>query len=96
MYPGLPSRLEKEIRQCYLDTVAKGNKAQANKLKLRIEDPPRRKHMVFLGGSVLADIMKDKEDFWFTKAEYDEIGSSWKDNHTKARDDLFRLFKGEA
>ena len=33
MYPGLPSRLEKEIRQCYLDTVAKGNKAQANNAK---------------------------------------------------------------
>jgi actin-related protein 2 len=74
MYPGLPSRLEKEIRKCYLDTVAKGNKAQANKLKLRIEDPPRRKHMVFLGGSVLADIMKDKPEFWITKKEYDEQG----------------------
>ena len=74
MYPGLPSRLEKEIRQCYLDTVAKGNKAQASKLKLRIEDPPRRKHMVFLGGSVLADIMKDKEAFWMTKAEWHEKG----------------------
>ena len=28
------------------------------KFKICIEDPPRRKHMVFLGGSVLADIMK--------------------------------------
>lgn len=74
MYPGLPSRLEKEIRNCYLETVAKGNKAQANKLKLRIEDPPRRKHMVFLGGSVLADIMKDKEAFWMTRAEWNEKG----------------------
>jgi len=76
MYPGLPSRLEKEIRKCYLDTVAKGNKAQASKLKLRIEDPPRRKHMVFLGGSVLADIMKDKEAFWMTKAEWEEKGTA--------------------
>jgi len=25
---------------------------------LRIEDPPRRKHMVYLGGAVLAGIMK--------------------------------------
>ena len=61
MYPGLPSRLEKEIKQLYLTNIAKGDTAQAAKLKLRIEDPPRRKHMVFLGGSVLADIMKDKE-----------------------------------
>jgi actin-related protein 2 len=74
MYPGLPSRLEKEIKALYLKHVAKGNKEQAAKLRLRIEDPPRRKHMVFLGGSVLADIMKDKEGFWMTKAEYEELG----------------------
>jgi len=30
--------------------------------------------MVFLGGSVLADIMKDKEVFWMTRAEYQERG----------------------
>jgi actin-related protein 2 len=30
--------------------------------------------MVFLGGSVLADIMKDKESFWMTRAEYQEQG----------------------
>ena len=74
MYPGLPSRLEKEIKALYLKHVAKGDREQAAKHKLRIEDPPRRKHMVFLGGSVLADIMKDKEAFWMTKAEYDEKG----------------------
>ena len=67
-------RLEKEIKALYLKNIAKGDKAQAAKLKLRIEDPPRRKHMVFLGGSVLADIMKDKEAFWMTKAEYQEKG----------------------
>lgn len=74
MFPGLPSRLEKDIRGLYLKNVAKGDKAQAARLKLRIEDPPRRKHMVFLGGSVLADIMKDKEAFWMSKAEYQEKG----------------------
>jgi len=42
--------------------------------KIRIEDPPRRKHMVFLGGAVLADIMKDKEQFWVTKEEWEEQG----------------------
>jgi len=76
IYPGLPSRLEKEVRKLHCDLVCKGDKEQSAKLKLRIEDPPRRKHMVFLGGSVLADIMKDKEAFWMTKAEYDEKGVS--------------------
>jgi len=74
MYPGLPSRLEKEMRSLYLTHVAKGNKAQAAKLKLKIESPPRRKHIVFLGGAVLAEIMKDKETFWMSRKEYDEMG----------------------
>ena len=52
--------------------------------------------MVFHGGAVIADIMKDKEDFWFLKAEYDEIGGEWKGNHEKCRQDLLRLFKSEA
>jgi len=74
MYPGLPSRLEKEMKELYLQHVAKGDKAQAAKLKLRIEDPPRRKHMVYLGGSVLADIMKDKDSYWMSRSEYEEKG----------------------
>jgi len=74
MYPGLPSRLEKEMKALYLQKVAKGDRNQLNKLKLRIEDPPRRKHMVYLGGSVLADIMKDKEQFWMSRSEYQELG----------------------
>jgi len=76
MYPGLPSRLEKEIRKLYLEKVAKGNKQQLAKFKCRIEDPPRRKHMVFLGGAVLAEIMKDKDHFWMNKQEYAEIGEN--------------------
>ncbi|KDQ19499.1 hypothetical protein BOTBODRAFT_102304 [Botryobasidium botryosum FD-172 SS1] len=74
MYPGLPSRLEKEMKQLYLTRVLNGDPARLNKFKLRIEDPPRRKHMVFLGGAVLADIMKDKEAFWISKAEWEEQG----------------------
>lgn len=74
MYPGLPSRLEREIKQLYLERVLKGDTSKLSKFKIRIEDPPRRKHMVFLGGAVLADIMKDKDSFWMTRAEYQEKG----------------------
>ena len=56
MYPGLPSRLEKEITDRYTKDILKGDKERLKKFKLNIEDPPRRKHMVFLGGSVLADV----------------------------------------
>jgi len=74
MYPGLPSRLEREIRKHYLDRVLKGDESKLSKFKCRIEDPPRRKHMVFLGGAVLAEIMKDKDHFWMNRSEYDEQG----------------------
>jgi len=74
MYPGLPSRLEREIKQLYLERVLKGDTNRLSKFKIRIEDPPRRKHLVFDGGSVLADIMKNNDSFWMTKAEYDEQG----------------------
>lgn len=74
MYPGLPSRLERELKQLYLERVLKGNTEALQRFKIRIEDPPRRKHMVFLGGAVLADIMKDKDSFWMLRSEYQEKG----------------------
>jgi actin-related protein 2 len=74
MYPGLPTRLEKDIKNRYLNEVLNGSVERMKKFKIKIEDPPRRKHMVFLGGSVLADIMKDRQEFWMTKKEYDEQG----------------------
>ena len=74
MYPGLPSRLEQDIKALYLKHVLKGAEDRMNRLKLRIEDPPRRKHMVYLGASVLGDLMRDRSDFWVSKQEYEEKG----------------------
>lgn len=74
MYPGLPSRLEKEMKQLYLTRVLHGDPSRLNKFKIKIEDPPRRKHMVFLGGAVLADIMKNREEFWISREEWYEQG----------------------
>jgi len=93
MYPGLPSRLEKEMKQLYLTRVLNGDPTRLNvrphlrsfvcpdrllifaqKFKIRIEDPPRRKHMVFLGGAVLADIMKNRPEFWISREEWFEQG----------------------
>lgn len=74
MYPGLPSRLEKELKQLYLDKVLKGDVERLQKFKIRIEDPPNRKDMVFIGGAVLAEVMKDRTEFWLSKEKYEEIG----------------------
>lgn len=75
MYPGLPSRMEREIKQLYLARVLKGDTSKLGKFSIRIEDPPRRKHMVFLGGAMLADIMKDKKEFWVSREEWAEKGA---------------------
>jgi len=74
MYPGLPSRLEREIKQLYLERVLKGDTEKLSKFKIKIEDPPRRKDMVFIGGAVLASVMKDKDTFWMSREEYEERG----------------------
>lgn len=74
MYPGLPSRLEREIKQLYLERVLKNDASKLSKFKIKIEDPPRRKDMVFTGGAVLAEVMKDKDSFWLSRKEYEEKG----------------------
>ena len=40
---GLPTRLEKELRSLHQKLVKSDG---PSKLKIRIEDPPRRKHLV--------------------------------------------------
>ena len=74
MYPGLPSRLQHDLRGRYLRDILRGDVKRLAKFKLHIEDPPRRKHMVFLGASVLGDIMSSKDDYWLKKSDYREMG----------------------
>src|SRR5881398_1482597 len=64
MYPGLPSRLEKELKQLWLTRVLRDDPTRLSQFKVRIEDPPRRRHMVFLGGAVLANVMKDHSNMF--------------------------------
>ena len=74
MYPGLPSRLEKEVKQLWLSKVSQGDPTRLPNFKIKIDDPPRRRFMVFLGGAVLANVMADKEHLWITKQEWEEQG----------------------
>ncbi|KAL1775267.1 actin-related protein 2 isoform X3 [Sigmodon hispidus] len=46
MYPGLLSRLERELKHLFLERVLKGDVEKFSKFKIRNEDPSRRKHMV--------------------------------------------------
>eukprot|EP00958_Prasinococcus_capsulatus_P000700 scaffold51_cov401-Prasinococcus_capsulatus_cf.AAC.6 len=74
MYPGLPSRLEKDLKEMYVTQILGGRKDSSKKIKINIEDPPRRRHMVFLGGAVLAELMKSHPNLWITKKEWEEKG----------------------
>jgi len=75
MYPGLPSRLEKEMKQLYLTKVLGGDPTRLRKFKVGVDAHPTRKNMVFVGGAVLADVMSQNDAYWVTKAEWDEQGA---------------------
>jgi len=74
MYPGLPSRLEKEMKQLYLTRVLGGDPSRLSKFKVGIDAHPTRRNMVFNGGAVLAEVMASNDAYWVTKAEWDEQG----------------------
>lgn len=74
MYPGLPTRMEQDMKALYTSRILKGDTSRQSKIKIRIDDPPKRKHMVFQGGAVLADLMKANDGFWVSQAEWREQG----------------------
>eukprot|EP00744_Colponema_vietnamica_P015140 GILI01021223.1.p1 GENE.GILI01021223.1~~GILI01021223.1.p1 ORF type:complete len:354 (-),score=30.81 GILI01021223.1:68-1090(-) len=76
MFPGLPSRIEKDMRGFFLKHSAKGDVSRMSRFKLSIEDPPRRKYMVFLGAAVTAKMTESTPENWMTKAEWEEVGES--------------------
>lgn len=49
-----------------------GNKDGLRKFKLKVDNPPLREHIVFSGGSILADIMANSDEFWVTRQEWQE------------------------
>jgi len=87
MLPGLPSRLKKELQILYdknaKETLDKGSRSvslggtsikKKASVKISIEDPPKRKHLVFQGGAVLAKVFESQPDAWITKEKYQEYG----------------------
>ena len=65
MFPGLSTRLDRDLRAYYASKKYGGNLKQVNKTGLLIHDPPRRKHNVFIGGSFLANRIDASQ--WITK-----------------------------
>ncbi|KAF7312736.1 hypothetical protein MIND_00288600 [Mycena indigotica] len=62
MFPGMESRLQKEIA-----ALAPPG------MKVRVVAPPDRKYSVWIGGSIFASL-STFQDIWVSKQEYDETG----------------------
>lgn len=55
MFPGLSSRVEKELKEIYVKEKFNGDKSGLNRVRISVHDPPRRKHSVFIGASFVAN-----------------------------------------
>jgi actin-related protein len=64
MYPGIDTRMEKELRALV-----------PNAMQVTITAPPERKYSVWIGGSIWSSLSTSAE-MWITKEEYDVTGPS--------------------
>lgn len=72
MFPGLSSRVEKDLKEIYVKDKFNGDRKGLNRLPIQVHDPPRRKHGVFIGASFIAANAPDVN--WITLREYKEKG----------------------
>lgn len=70
MFPGFPTRVTKDLNARFKKDIMKGEDYE-HSIKIRVIDSFRRKHSVFTGGSVLAQLPGLN---WITKAKYEEHG----------------------
>ena len=73
MFPGLSSRVEKDLKEIYVREKFGGDVTGLNRVRINIHDPPRRKHGVFIGASFLANYARPES--WITKQAYQEAGA---------------------
>lgn len=73
MFPGLSTRVEKELQDIYVEKKFNGDRAGLKRIKIAVKDPPRRKHGVFIGASFVGKHMP--LETWVSKAAYKEQGS---------------------
>lgn len=54
MFPGLSSRVQKDIKELFIKDKLGGDRNRTSKVQISVHDPPRRKHNVFIGASFVA------------------------------------------
>ena len=75
MFAGYASRIEKEIKNLYVEKGLKNTANKNIKININIIDSPRRKYSVFIGATVLANIYNEQQtEYWISKQDWDECG----------------------
>lgn len=73
MFPGLSSRVEKDLKEIYVREKFNGDKSGLNRVRISVHDPPRRRHGVFIGASFLANVAP--EERWISIKDWQEQGA---------------------
>jgi actin-related protein 2 len=71
---GLPERLEKDLHNRYVRDVLNSEQSRSLGWTARVLAPESRKHLVFEGAALFADLIRDETSFWVTLKDYTEGG----------------------
>jgi actin-related protein 2 len=72
MYPGLPNRLERDLRHLHREMRKQG---ETTRFKIKVHDFPYRKYLVYIGASTVAKIWANESSVWKSKYEWEEDGA---------------------
>lgn len=75
MFPGLSTRIENDLKNLVLKEVLKNDRKQLKTYKIKVEDPPNRRYLVYLGATVLANLTAEKSNSWISKDEFKKLGA---------------------
>jgi actin-related protein len=77
MFPGYTSRVDVELRKLYVENNLKLAQNKTIKIPINIIDSPRRKYSVFIGATILSNLMNNaagETAYWISKEEWKETG----------------------
>ena len=76
MFPGLPTRLEHDLKELFVAKSLKGDRSRLDRFTLKIKDAPLRRYSVFIGGAAYSAMTDSQEAYWLTKKQYEEGGAN--------------------
>jgi actin-related protein 2 len=77
LIPGLPSRLELELKKLYKEKYMKSEKMKSINTGIKIYDIFNRQDLSFIGATIVSECFKDRNsnNYWISKEDWEENGS---------------------